>query len=100
MFNPNPNPNPNLRHLYYHDRLFKLNVETMPPTSISIVDHIKRAYYQCHQWLNSPFIESDNFGVSDFGYALNDDLIITPSIQYVVIPDDFPCKLFVHVKSN
>ena len=40
--------NPNLCYLYYHDRLFKLNVETMPPTSISIVDHIKRAYYQCH----------------------------------------------------
>ena len=72
----------------------------MPPTSISIVDRIKRAYYQCHQWLNSPFIESDNLGVSDFGYALNDDLNITPSIQYVVIPDDFPCKLFVHVESN
>ena len=96
VFNPKSSVNTfdELRYLYYHDKLFKFNVETMPPTSISIVDHIKRAYYQCHQWLNSPFIESDNLDVSDFGYVLNDDLIITPSIQYKVIPDDFtmPCK--------
>ena len=58
VFNPKSSVNTfdELRYLYYHDKLFKFNVETMPPTSISIVDHIKRAYYQCHQWLNSPFI--------------------------------------------
>ena len=51
-----------------------------------IYAHLRTLRYQCHQWLN--------LNVVNFGYVLNDDLIITPAMQCIILPDDFPmpCK--------
>ena len=79
----------------YHDRISALDLEKFPPTSSSIVMHIKRAYLQAYMWYHSPFTESIELKPEDFGYLRIDDEYLVPEISNKSkIPELFPqpCK--------
>ena len=79
-----------LRFEEYHKQAFKFDLEKIPPTSSSIINHIKRAYYQCFHWLKAPVCANIDIEPLEYGYILNDDGLLLPDIQTDPLPDDFP----------
>ena len=47
-----------LRNMVYYKKSKKLDLERFPPTSSSILLHIKRAYLLSYVWLRSPVAQS------------------------------------------
>ena len=78
-----------LRYQIYHKQAFKFDLEKIPATSSSIVNHIKRAYYQCYLWINLPVFESPELDPLEYGYVMDDDFMV-PDLKVEAIPDDFP----------
>jgi hypothetical protein len=93
-----------LRNQIYHRHSFKLDLERLPPTSSSIVQHIKRAFLQCFMWLNAPFAEHIELIPQEYGYAASyDTQELLPIIMHgPCIPEDFPvpCNCVKCAKSN
>ena len=80
-----------LRFMVYHEKHLSFDIERFPPTSDSIRQHIMRAYFQCHKWLRSPFVENIDLDPLDFGYCIDEDENMVPIISTKPsIPSDFP----------
>ena len=45
-----------IRYETYHDKKFRFDLERFPPTSETIKEHIKHAYFQCHLWQHASFV--------------------------------------------
>ena len=56
------------RNMVYYKKSKKSDRERFPPTSSSILLHIKRAYLQSHVWLRSPFAKSLVIDPFECGY--------------------------------
>ena len=93
-----------LRSEIYHKSAFKLDLRKLPCTSGSIVNHIKRAYYQCSLWINA--IHQASFATfldpNDYGYLLKDDVFVPVSSYDSNIPSDLhlPCKCLKCVRET
>ena len=73
-----------LFNMVYYKKSKKLDLERFPPTSSSILLHIKRAYLQSHVWLRSPFAKSLVIDPLEYGYKLQedeDDKVMKPNIM-------------------
>jgi hypothetical protein len=81
-----------LRNMVYYKKSKKMDLERFPPTSSSILLHIKRAYLQSHIWLRSPFVKSVVIDPLEYGYQLDEDEdeIIRPKLVTNCLPDDLP----------
>ena len=90
------------RYEQYHD-VGQLDFNKLVCCSPTIREHIKRAYYQCMKWINSPAPPSIYVDpTSDFGYKLPQDGKLVP----IIIPGESrpsnlpePCKCKNCVKS-
>ena len=76
------------RNMVYYKKSKKLDLERFPPTSSSILLHIKRAYLQSHVWLRSPFAKSLVIDPLQYGYKLQedddeDDEVMKPNIMVI-----------------
>ena len=91
-----------LRNKIYYRKSQLLDLEKLPPTSTSIMLHIKRAYLQTHVWLHSPFVASITIDPLDYGYQLDDEDHLKPIVTDNVLPDDLPqpCKCVKCAKPN
>ena len=93
-----------LRNNVYYKKSKELDLERFPPTSLSILLHIKRAYFQSYVWLRSPFVDNITLDPLEYGYELDsdDNEVITPKIVQSILPDDFPipCKCGKCAKAN
>ena len=86
-----------LRNMVYYKKSKKLDLERFPPTSSSILLHIKRVYLQSYVWLRSPFAKSLVIDPLKYGYKLqedDDDEVMKPKIMMISLPEDLsiPCK--------
>jgi hypothetical protein len=76
-----------LRVHQYH-RVKQIKFETLPPTSVSMQMHLKRAFLQAYLWYNIlnnvPALDP-----LDFGYCIQDELL-APNLEVESIPEDFP----------
>ena len=70
----------NLRYIVYHKQSFGLDMVKLPPTSGSIVLHIKHAYLQCYSWIHSPFDEDVDLDPTDFGHVVDEDDNLAPKL--------------------
>ena len=76
-----------------HSKSKKLNLERFPPTSSSILLHIKCAYLHSYVWLRSPFAKSLVIDPLQYGYKLqkdDDDEVMKPNIMTISLPEDLP----------
>ena len=92
-----------LRNKIYYQKSQLLDLEKLPPTSTSIMLHIKRAYLQTYLWLHSPFVASINIDPLDYGYQLDDNDYLNPVItDGNVLPVNLPqpCKCAKCAKPN
>ena len=60
-----------LKNNVYYKKSKELDLERFPPTSSSILLHIKRAYFQSYVWLHSPFVDSITLDPLEYGYELD-----------------------------
>ena len=85
-----------LRNMVYYKKSKKLDLERFPPTSSSILLHIKRAYLQQYVWLRSLFAKSLVIDPIEDGYKLreDDDEVMKPNIMTISLSEDLPipCK--------
>ena len=75
----------------------------LPPTSESIVLHIKRAYLQCYRWIHSPFDKDVDLDPTDFGYVVDEDDNLAPKLVCdISTTPDFPtaCTCLKCAKKN
>ena len=80
-----------LRFIVFHEKFQEFDIEKFPPTSASIRQHILRAYLQCYIWLHAPFVQNIELDPLDYGYTLDDDGNLLPTLSTELpIPDDFP----------
>ena len=81
-----------LRYEVYHDKKFKFDLVKFPPTSKTIKEHIKRAYFQCHLWQHASYIPSITLNPLEYGYVEDEDgklmSIVTTEWN---LPGDFLC---------
>ena len=92
-----------LRHYQYHKKSFEFSLEKLAATSKSIHLHIKRAYFQCYHWSHVAFIENVTLDPIDYGYAADNEGLISPRIvDCETIPGDFllPCNFLKCAKSS
>ena len=61
-----------------HYRDLQFNIEEFSPTSSSIEQHIKRAYFQCHLWLHAPIVKDISTGPLTNGYTLDECELLLP----------------------
>ena len=90
------------RYETYH-RDLQFNIEKFPPTSNSIEQHIKRAYFQCHLWLHAPFVKDISTDPVTYGYTLDKcELLIPFTLGQLQNLDDFPspCTCAKCVREN
>ena len=92
----------NLRCEEYHKQAFRFDLEKIPPTSNSIVNHIKRAYFQYYHWLNAPVIASIDLNPLEYGYVLDENEFLLPDLETDPLPVDFPmpCSCLKCVQEN
>ena len=93
-----------LRNMVYYKKSKKLDLERFPPTSSSILLHIKRVYLQSYVWLRSPFAKSLVIDPHEYGYKLQeyDDEVMKPNIMTISLPEDLPvlCKCGKCARAN
>ena len=86
-----------LRYEQHCTKLFKFDLEKMPPMPSSILIYIKRAYLQCCNWLNACYNKTHYLDPLDFGYIIMDELLMSDTVT-VEIEDGFPlpslCKTY------
>ena len=78
-----------LRNVVYYKKSKKLDLERFPPTSSSVLLHIKCAYLQSYVWLHSPFANSLVIDPFEYGYKLqevNDDEVMKPNKMVISFP--------------
>ena len=78
-----------LFNMVYYKKSKKLDLERFPPTSSSILLHIKRTYLQSYVWLSSPFPKSLLIDPLEYGCKLqedDDDEVMKPNIM-----TQYPC---------
>lgn len=84
-----------LRNEVYYKKSGEMDLEKFPPTSSSILLHIKRAFFQTSTWIHSP-VEATTLNPLDYGYEMDsvDDEVIRPKIVQSILPEGFsmPCK--------
>ena len=94
-----------LFNMVYYKKSKKLDLERFPPTSSSILLHIKRTYLQSYVWLSSPFPKSLLIDPLEYGYKLqedDDDEVMKPNIMTISLPEDLPipCKCGKCARAN
>ena len=93
-----------LRNHVYYKKSKELDLERFPPTSLSILLHIKSAFFRSYVWLHFPFVDSITFDPLEYGYELDsdDDEVIKPKIVQSILRDNFPipCKCGKCAKTN
>src|ERR1051325_6624243 len=72
----------------YHQKKV-VNFERLTPTSTSVRLHIKRAYYQCHRWINALSAE-EQLDPLEYGYIENDGALEPQITSSSILPADFP----------
>lgn len=74
----------------YHNHTLKLYLDKLPPTSTTIRTHILRAYFQAYLWYHSPFQQSIEMNPEEYGYHVEDEILV-PTIETVKkLPENFP----------
>ena len=79
-----------IRYFQYHHKGIKNNFEKLAPMSSSITLHIKRAYLQCYRWVSATDTNMQILNPLDYGYELQDELLVPTVVSEPTIPDDFP----------
>ena len=91
-------------NMVYYKKSKKVDLERFPPTSSSILLHIKRVYLQSYVWLRSPFAKSLVIDPHEYGYKLQeyDDEVMKPNIMTISLPEDLPtpCKYGKCARAN
>ena len=91
-----------IRHEHYHHKGLVLDLEKLPSTSSSIQLHIKRCYYQTYLWLQSPIEDSIDIYPEDFGYILEDEILLPKVNLTQTVPEDLvmPCTCVKCARKN
>ena len=93
-----------IHNMAYYKKSKKLDLERFPPTSSSILLHIKRVYLQSYVWLRSPFAKSLVTDPLEYGYKLqeDDDEVMKPNIITISLPEDLliACKCGNGARAN
>ena len=93
-----------LRNMVYYKKSKKLDLERFPPTSSSILLHIKRVYLQSYVWLRSPFAKSLAINPLEYDYKLQKMMMMNnePNIMTVSLPEDLsiPCNCRKCARAN
>lgn len=80
-----------LRHIVYHEKHSKFDIEKFPPTSATVEQHIRRAFLQCYMWTHAPYNEQIVINQENYGYVFDEDNDIIPLLTNDLIsPEDFP----------